>query len=1001
MAGRSTSSAGQATSAARGPRPGPRGWSGRARGGSMVVQAADEWRGTTVQTCGLWPFATGAGSPMIGVPLGRNLLTGSTLCCDPISWFQRARLISNPSAFVLSKPGLGKALDLDTIVPTPDGWSRIGRLAAGDQVLGGDGRPVQVVAVSEVMTDRDCWELEFSTGERIVADAEHLWVTRTAADRYRATPTATAVRDTYQPVMTQADRAALVTAREELPERASRRAVAHALDWDDGRLHRVYQWARDLGLDGHGRVSSVAVLDRVEERLTRSARRVVSDSSAPVTTAMIASTLRARGKTNHSVPVIGSISFGVDKPFEVSVCRWCGDQLPVHRGGRTMLWCGQSCKDRGRYQRRTGYGRAAAPSGRAKSAVPPVPPYTLGYWLGDGTRGTSHITTADKQVPQLIAAEGCEIRSTSAALRYSIRLRDATPLSIGLRRLGVLEVKRIPPSYLRASIEHRRSMLAGLLDSDGTVSACGGQIQFTTTSAELAQDVAELVASLGHRPAVHSKPARLRGRACGTAWQVGFCAAESPFRLDRKSVSHAERSSYRPRRNSDRYIVAARRVPSRPVRCIQVANPDGMFLIGRTYIATHNSTLVRRMALGLAGYGVSPLVLGDLRPDYVDLVEALSGQVLRVGRGRGYLNVLDQSDAAAAARRLTGQARQDVLSDAHGRRAAMVASLLTILRAAPPSDREEAIVDRSLRILDDRHDGVYDVPVVADLLRVVKDAPQDVRDVALDRGDISRYRDITEGLEATLTSLAGGSRFGDTFSRATSAPMHRDRPVVFDVSSIGDNEMDFQAAALLACWSYGFGVVNTAHALADAGLEPRRHYLVVMDELWRALRAGHGIVDRVDVLTRLNRGKGVGQVMISHTMSDLLALPDESDRMKARGFVERSGMVICGGLPSAEMPKLRDVVQLSRAEEQMLVGWQDPPAWDPVTGAEAAPPGRGRFLVKVGGRAGIPVQVELTQVEESLRINDTNRLWHDVSRLTTQTAETARAGSARAESRSS
>jgi len=46
---------------------------------------------------------------MTGVPLGRNLLSGATLCCDPISWFQRANLISNPSAFVLGKPGLGKS----------------------------------------------------------------------------------------------------------------------------------------------------------------------------------------------------------------------------------------------------------------------------------------------------------------------------------------------------------------------------------------------------------------------------------------------------------------------------------------------------------------------------------------------------------------------------------------------------------------------------------------------------------------------------------------------------------------------------------------------------------------------------------------------------------------------------------------------------------------------------------------------------------------------------
>jgi hypothetical protein len=73
------------------------------------VEAAEEWRGTSVQVCGLWPFAAGTGSPMVGVPIGRHITTGATLCCDPISWFQRAQLISNPSAFILGLPGLGKS----------------------------------------------------------------------------------------------------------------------------------------------------------------------------------------------------------------------------------------------------------------------------------------------------------------------------------------------------------------------------------------------------------------------------------------------------------------------------------------------------------------------------------------------------------------------------------------------------------------------------------------------------------------------------------------------------------------------------------------------------------------------------------------------------------------------------------------------------------------------------------------------------------------------------
>lgn len=444
-----------------------------------------------------------------------------------------------------------------------------------------------------------------------------------------------------------------------------------------------------------------------------------------------------------------------------------------------------------------------------------------------------------------------------------------------------------------------------------------------------------------------------------------------------------------------------------------ISNPS-MFVLGKPGLG--KSSLTRRMAAGLSGYGTIPLVLGDLKPDYVDLIRALDGQVITLGRGRGYLNILDPGEATHAAERLRTRAAElesraaelrewadtysrereariaeaellaaeaakcvrsanQVMADAHGRRHTMVSALLTILRAEPPSDREETIIDRALKYLDENHHGV---PVLGDLLRVIQDAPDAIRQVALDRGDLARYKVITENLEASLIGLTTGGRLGEIFSQQTTTPMRRDRPVVYDVSSIDDSEADLQAAILLACWSAGFGTVNVATALADAELEPRRHYFVILDELWRALRAGRGMVDRVDALTRLNRARGVGLAMISHTMSDLLSLASQEDQMKARGFVERSGMVICGGLPSAEMPLLTSAVAMSQAEQDTLTSWQDPPAWDPSSGREAEPPGRGRFLIKVGGRPGIPVRVELSSVE--LSVNDTNKLWHTTSR---------------------
>jgi replicative DNA helicase len=76
---------------------------------------------------------------------------------------------------VAARPGVGKALALDTDLPTPDGWTTMGSVAVGDQLLGSDGRPTEVVAATEVLHDRPCFEVEFSDGSVLVADARHQW----------------------------------------------------------------------------------------------------------------------------------------------------------------------------------------------------------------------------------------------------------------------------------------------------------------------------------------------------------------------------------------------------------------------------------------------------------------------------------------------------------------------------------------------------------------------------------------------------------------------------------------------------------------------------------------------------------------------------------------------------------------------------------------------------------------------------------------------------------
>ncbi len=86
-------------------------------------------------------------------------------------------LHSGQMIIVAARPAMGKALALDTALPTPSGWTTMGEVTVGDLLLDAQDRPTRVVAATEVLVDRACFELAFSDGTRIVADAEHQWLT--------------------------------------------------------------------------------------------------------------------------------------------------------------------------------------------------------------------------------------------------------------------------------------------------------------------------------------------------------------------------------------------------------------------------------------------------------------------------------------------------------------------------------------------------------------------------------------------------------------------------------------------------------------------------------------------------------------------------------------------------------------------------------------------------------------------------------------------------------
>src|SRR5690625_2509362 len=70
--------------------------------------------------------------------------------------------------------GPGKMLDNETSVLTPTGWRKHGELKRGQWVVTPNNERARVTHVFN-HPDRECYEVEFDDGAKVIAGDEHLW----------------------------------------------------------------------------------------------------------------------------------------------------------------------------------------------------------------------------------------------------------------------------------------------------------------------------------------------------------------------------------------------------------------------------------------------------------------------------------------------------------------------------------------------------------------------------------------------------------------------------------------------------------------------------------------------------------------------------------------------------------------------------------------------------------------------------------------------------------
>lgn len=244
----------------------------------------------------------------------------------------------------------------------------------------------------------------------------------------------------------------------------------------------------------------------------------------------------------------------------------------------------------------------------------PIHPYVLGFILGDGcisgNRPTVRVSTNREDWPEIVdrlrsylpdpnmVHEGTEVRG---AKHFRIH-----GLGKELKDLGLIGCKSkdkfIPELYLKSSIENRRLLLAGLLDTDGCVGSkkkISKVSTYSSKSEHLRDGISYLVRSLGGL-STKNESTRFKYGRYTTSYVCSIRLTFNPFLRKYKTKSYGEFTRRNRMVNTIRNIEY---IGKKVCRCIKVDSSEGLY-ITRDFIVTHNSTLLNALVWALYGKNI-------------------------------------------------------------------------------------------------------------------------------------------------------------------------------------------------------------------------------------------------------------------------------------------------------------------------------------------------------------------------------------------------------------
>lgn len=247
-------------------------------------------------------------------------------------------------------------------------------------------------------------------------------------------------------------------------------------------------------------------------------------------------------------------------------------------------------------------------------------PYVLGVLIGDGCLTWRVLTISSndsfivEKVSSLLGIKNSFKRNSIHNYNWTFIDSDRTLCEERTRLVQTTEVLReipelinthsyekfIPEIYKFGSIEQRLDLIRGLFDTDGHVDKSRARVSFSTTSKQLAEDVQEILWSLGISSTVEIDN-KLNGHhkhVCYTLYvRTSFQIKKKLFTLPRKLNRIIDYEEYHKDTNKKvrTYdfigIQSIKKLDKQEdMTCICVDDTEHLYQVSNQYIVTHNSS---------------------------------------------------------------------------------------------------------------------------------------------------------------------------------------------------------------------------------------------------------------------------------------------------------------------------------------------------------------------------------------------------------------------------